>query len=374
LNTFSVSFTDKRFDESVYQKTSVKLLKTEHKDIRCSENDIGQVFPNVIWHAETPMTRTAPVPLYMLSKLVRQNNFKVVLTGEGADEIFAGYNIFREDKVRRFWAKNPDSKIRPSLLAKLYPYIFSSKNGRQRKYLEGFFRKNLKNTTSVAYSHLPRWQNTAQLKSFFAQEFKTNGNSIDGFVDRFSATVPKNFMSWDALLRAQYTEISIFLSNYLLSSQGDRMAMANSVEGRYPFLDHRVIEFACNVPPKFRMNGLDEKYLLKHTARGMIPDEVINRPKQPYRAPISRCFFGDTKLDYVDELLSKESIKKKGYFDANRVARLVKKIKKHDGHLLSERENMALVGILSTQLVDEMFIQNFPAHPIKEPKKLKIYE
>jgi len=372
LNTFSVSFTDDRFDESFYQKKSVQMLKTDHHDIRCAEKNIGANFPRVVWHTETPINRTAPVPLFMLSKLVRENNFKVVLTGEGADEIFAGYNIFREDKVRRFWARQPESKLRPKLLEKLYPYIFSSGDGRQKRYLEAFFKKNLNATSSAAYSHLLRWQNTAQLKTFFTDEFKIKGGSFNRFVDRFEATLPENLMSWNPLSRAQYIEISTFLSSYLLSSQGDRMAMANSVEGRYPFLDHRIIEFACKVPPRFRMNGLEEKYILKHTATGTIPLEIIKRPKQPYRAPISRCFFGDNKLDYVEDLLSEKSIKQKGYFDAKKVSSLVYKCHKQNGQLLSERENMALVGILSTQLVDEQFISNFPAYPIKEPKNLKI--
>ena len=180
-------------------------------------------------------------------------------------------------------------------------------------------------------------------------------------------------MSWHPLSRAQYTEISLFLSNYLLSSQGDRMAMANSVEGRYPYLDHRVMEFATRVPPKFKMNGLTEKYILKKAAKGTIPQELIDRPKQPYRAPISRCFFGDEGFDYVDEMLSEEKLKDYGYFDPDKVARLRAKCQKQDGQLMSERENMAVVGILSTQLLHHHFIENFPAYPIEEPKDVKIF-
>ena len=180
-------------------------------------------------------------------------------------------------------------------------------------------------------------------------------------------------MSWHPLSRAQYTEISLFLSNYLLSSQGDRMAMGNSVEGRYPFLDHRIIEFAAKLPPKFKLNGLTEKYILKKAAQGKIPQELIDRPKQPYRAPISRCFFGDEKLDYVDELLSEEKLRDYGYFDSEKVSKLKAKCEDRGGQLISERENMAVVGILSTQLLHHQFIENFPAHPIEEPKAMKVY-
>ena len=373
LSTFSVSFSDKRFDESAYQSIAVRSLQTDHKDVRCTEDDIGAVFPTIIWHTETPIIRTAPAPLFMLSKLVRESNFKVVLTGEGADEIFAGYNIFKEDKIRRFWARHPDSKARPRLLEKLYPYIFSAANSRSRQFLEGFFKKDLLATDSPVYSHLLRWHNTSQLKSFMADGFRLPGDSMGGFIERYCATLPETFMSWDPLSRAQYTEISIFLSNYLLSSQGDRMAMANSIEGRFPYLDYRVIEFACRVPQRLRIRGLNEKFLLKQAARKMIPDELVNRPKQPYRAPISRCFFGDRKLDYVDELMSERQIQEKGYFDPKKVARLIAKCRGRQGSLLSERENMALVGILSTQLLDQQFIRDFQACPASATSDPKVY-
>ena len=364
LSTFSVSFSDKRFDESAFQNIAVRSLNTEHRDIHCSERDIGELFPKIIWHTETPIIRTAPTPLFMLSRLVRESDFKVVLTGEGADEIFAGYNIFKEDKIRRFWARQPQSKSRPRLLEKLYPYIFSEANQRSRQFIEGFFKKNLLQTDSPVYSHLLRWQNTSQLKSFFNDDFKVAEDSIDGFVKRFSDGLPGNFMKWSPLSRAQYIEVNIFLSNYLLSSQGDRMAMANSIEGRFPYLDHRVIEFACSLPDQLRLRSLDEKFLLKQVARRVIPKEVVDRAKQPYRAPISRCFFGDRSLDYVDTLLSEEQIRASGYFDAQKVSRLVGKCRSRQGMLLSERENMALVAILSTQLLDQQFIKQFPAYEV----------
>ena len=373
LCTFSVQFTDDRFDETHYQETAIEALKTDHRSIRCSEENIGEIFPKVIWHTETPILRTAPVPLYRLSRLVRDNRFKVVLTGEGADEIFAGYNIFKEDRVRRFWARNPESKLRPLLLKKLYPYIFSQQNGKAQAFLKGFFKRGLSQVDSPVYSHILRWQNTAQLKNFFSADIKNKVPSFDQFVDRYISTLPSNFMSWHSLSRAQYTEIKIFLSNYLLSSQGDRMAMGNSVEGRYPFLDHRVVEFAFRVPPRFRLNGLEEKFILKQAAQNVIPRELIERPKQPYRAPISRCFWGDTPLEYVAELLSETAIRQAGYFDPVKVSRLAAKCRQQKGDLLSERENMALVGILSTQLVDHLFIKNFPAYPIKEPNDVKIF-
>jgi len=358
LCTFSVGFSDKQFDESYFQQKAVAHLGTDHKTISCSYEDIGKIFPKVIWHTETPVIRTAPAPLMLLSQLVRESSFKVVLTGEGADEVFAGYNIFKEDKVRRFWAKHPDSKIRPRLLEKLYPYIFSQKNSRAVRFLEEFFKKGMMDFDSPVYSHMPRWENTSHLKQFFSKDLRNQTSDLSDFTNRYTQTLPDNFMSWDTLSRAQYIENKIFLSNYLLSSQGDRMAMANSIEGRYPFLDHRVIEFAAKLPPHIRMNGMTEKYILKKAATGRIPSELISRPKQPYRAPISQAFLGDTHHEYVHELLSEKTIREYGWFDYKKTANLVKKCQHHKGALLSERENMALVGIISTQLLNFHFIKN----------------
>lgn len=359
LRTFSVSFSDKRFDEATYQSKAVKALATEHRTINCSEVEIGEIFPQIIWHTETPIVRTAPAPLFMLSKLVRENGFKVVLTGEGADEMFAGYNIFKEDKIRRFWSRNPESRMRPELLAKLYPYIFSPENKKAKQFLMAFFQQELGNLRSPAYSHILRWRNSAQLKSFFSADVQNEVDPLEQFVSRFANLLPEDFMTWHSMSKAQYTESIIFLSNYLLSSQGDRMTMGNSVEGRYPFLDHRVIEFAGRVPHRFRMRALQEKYLLKQAAQGLVPDEVITRAKQPYRAPISHAFFGKTTPDYVNELLSEQSIRATGYFDGDKVSRLLNKCQTQGGRLVSERENMALVAILSTQLLDHQFIRHF---------------
>ena len=371
LSTFSVTFTDDRFDETSFQSMAIEALRTEHRSIRCSEQQLGAIFPEVIWHTETPVLRTAPAPLFMLSQLVRDTKFKVVLTGEGADEIFAGYNIFKEDRVRRFWARDPGSRLRPLLLKNLYPYIFADGDRRVALFLENYFKKGLTDTISPVYSHMVRWRNTASTKAFFTEAFADMGQSTGKSIEAFIAMLPPSFMRWDPLSRAQYIELTIFLSNYLLSSQGDRMAMGHSVEGRFPFLDHRVVEFAARIPPRYRLNGLREKYILRKAAVGYVPEEIIDRRKQPYRAPISRCFLGAGGCQYVEELLSEDAIKKNGYFDAPKVTRLVMKGKKLGGSLPSERENMALVGILSTQLIDQQFIRGFPYHPVREPEIVK---
>lgn len=349
LDTFSIAFSDQDFNESPYQRMMAETLGTDHHEVYCTHEDIGAVFPEVIWHTETPILRTAPAPLFLLSKLVNDNRFKVVMTGEGADEILAGYDIFKEMKIRRFWARNPESTLRPLLLQRLYPDI-KGLSGSGGAYLKAFFRKNLTDTASPTYSHAIRWTNTARTWRFLA------GADPAAAAQPLALTLPDGFESWSALGQAQYLEMTSFLSPYLLSSQGDRMAMAHSVEGRYPFLDVRVVEFCNRLPPNLKMNVLTEKYLLKMLGRKYLPDSIWQRVKRPYRAPIHRSFFA-RPLGFVNELLAPDALRESGYFEPEAVNRLAAKAA--GGAHLSEVEDMALVGVLSTQLVHQQFVRSF---------------
>src|SRR5439155_18760990 len=167
LKTFSVSFDEPEFDESTYQQQVARALGTEHCEVRCSSREIGQLFPDVVWHAEAPILRTAPAPLFLLSKLVREQGYKVVVTGEGADELFGGYDVFKEAKIRRFWATRPDSRVRPLLLKRLYPYL-PQLQSQSLEYLKAFFGVRPEDMASPFFSHLPRWQSTSRLKRLFS--------------------------------------------------------------------------------------------------------------------------------------------------------------------------------------------------------------
>ena len=191
LRTFSVAFDSPEFDESSYQHEASAFLHTAHSEVRCSATDIAAIFPEVIWHTEQPILRTAPAPLYMLSKLVRQNAFKVVLTGEGADEILGGYDIFKEAKIRRFWAENPVSRLRPLLLRRLYPYLDSIQRQPQA-YLQSFFHVAQKDMADPFFSHLPRWELTAKLKAFFSKEVRQTLQSSDCMAELVQA-LPEDY-------------------------------------------------------------------------------------------------------------------------------------------------------------------------------------
>lgn len=361
LKTFSIAFEDKEFDESSFQNEASKYLGTDHQGVLCSSQDIGRVFPDVIWHTESPILRTAPAPLFLLSKLVREQGYKVVLTGEGSDEMLGGYDIFKEAKIRRFWAKFPDSKFRPILLRRLYPYM-KNLQSQSDAYLRAFFHVRKEDLESPLFSHLPRWDTTSKLKVFFSKATaeRVKGSNAMGLLEDL---LPPRYKEWDRFSQSQYLEAAYLLPGYILSSQGDRMAMAHSVEGRFPFLDHRVVEFASRLSPQLKMKVLNEKYLLKAAIGDLIPSTIRNRHKQPYRAPDSQSFLAGKKseaklFDYVEELLAPRAIQEGGVFDAGAVGKLSEKARQ--GQLVSMKDNMALVGILSTQLVIDRFIKNFP--------------
>ncbi len=352
LNTFSIGFKEKAFDETAYQLECAKYFDTHHTAFECTSNEIAEQFENTIWHSEFPLLRTSPTPMFLLSKKVRESNIKVVITGEGADEVLAGYNIFKEAKIRRFWANEPGSLSRPKLLSKLYPYL-PMMGQSSNTALKMFFGFKLSETNDPLYSHLLRWHNTSRIKSYFSKDFASTLKDYNPLPDLYSS-LPDDFDGWSDLAKSQYLESTIFMSGYLLSSQGDRMAMGNSVEGRYPFLDYRLIEFAAKLPERFKLNCLNEKFLLKKMSSGKIPESITKRSKQAYRAPIASSFFNTDTPSYVDEILSENTIKQYGLFDHDKVQGLIRKMKTMSA--VSEMDQMAVSGILSTQILYKLFI------------------
>lgn len=354
LRTFSIAFEDAEFDESEFQRQMAQHLGTEHTSVLCRTSDIARAFPRVIWHTETPMVRTAPAPLMILSQAVRAEGYKVVLTGEGADEVFGGYDLFKEAKVRRFWARFPDSKLRPRLFERLYPYLRHSPAA-SRGMTVRFYAQGLDRASHACFAHGPRWSTTRRSWQFFSSAARAELGERDPMqaaMARFPAELP----GFNPLGRDQYVEAHTLLSGYLLSSQSDRVAMANSIEGRFPFLDHRVIEFASRLPSSLKIRGLTEKFILKRAVQHLLPQQVAARTKQPYRAPDSQSFFSNgVAVDYVTDLLSAERLRASGYFDPVAVGKLVDKCRA--GRVIGFSDNMALVGVVSTMLVDEFFVR-----------------
>lgn len=362
LETFSLAFDDGEFDESAYQMQVANALGTSHHTIKVSYEDIGAVFPDVVRHAEQPLLRTAPAPLFLLSGLVRDSGYKVVVTGEGADEMLAGYDIFREAMVRRFVAHNPESEKRKELLLELYPWMERSP-ARAPAFAKAFFAQAA-DLGDPALSHRPRWKTSSTLLRMLDPEFGAPQAGTEEAA--LLAGLPAVFSNWDPLEQAQYLESVTLLSGYILSAQGDRMLMAHSVEGRFPFLDPNVMRLAASLPPRHKLMGLDEKHILKRAFGSLLPAEITARPKQPYRAPDAAAFFsGGRSLEWFDELLAPASLTEAGIFNPRAVGVLLEKCRRNNGIGMSNGDNMRLVAITSTMLLHEQFVKH-PTRPQAE--------
>jgi asparagine synthase (glutamine-hydrolysing) len=363
FSTFSIRFEDAEYDETPFQRLMAAHLGSDHHEVLVTRRAIADAFPAVVAHAERPLLRTAPAPLFLLSELVRQSGIKVVLTGEGADELFAGYDLFREGKVRRFWGRQPDSTLRPQLMRRLYPYLSRSPVA-QQAMAEQYFGRDREAWADAGFAHQPRWRGTAALQRLFTPDLRRQLAGAD-VTRRLLSGLPPEFARWHPLAQDQYLEIRTLLSGYLLSSQGDRMLMAHSVEGRFPFLDPHLVELANTLPAAYKLRSLDEKHVLKRAAAGLVPEAILRRPKQPYRAPDALAFIGDDRPGWVDEVVSPGNISLAGVFDPVAVESLWQKCRTNAGRAqLSNADNMALVGVLSTGLLVEQLVRRGPGRQL----------
>jgi asparagine synthase (glutamine-hydrolysing) len=352
LRSFSIAFDDPRFDESEFQRDVAEEIGSIHAIASINRNSIAESFSDVLWHTETPLVRTAPSPMYHLAKLARERGIKVVLSGEGADELFLGYDLFKEDSIRRFCLRRPESVARQRLFDRLYPELMSQ--GRGSEFWRRYFL-DAGAPSDPLFSHLPRFLLASRVKDFYAPQFRAGMGSVD-VMGELRGSLPVRFFGWSALNQAAYLEMTTLLSPYLLSSQGDRMAMAHGVEGRFPFLDHHLYEFAASLPTGSRLRGLREKEVLRRWASRILPGSIKERRKQPYRAPEAPSFFGPNAPQWISDHLSSDALLRVGVFSPGAVAGLTRRCSA--GFATGFRENQAFVGVLSTQLWHHQFIQN----------------
>lgn len=361
---FSLAFEAAGFDETPAQREMAGWLGGDWHSVTCRAGDVAANFARTVWHAETPLVRTAAAPMMQLSALVRSQGCKTVLSGEGADEVLAGYDLFKEAQLRRFVARQPGSARRQRLFERLYGYLPHSPV-RSASLAGAFFGVSGSSPGSAGFAHGPRIRATQRSWALWTPELRERLAPWQAQAE-LEAIVPSTFEAWPGLARDQYVEAHTLLSGYLLSSQGDRPAMAHAVEVRHPFLDHRVIEFANRLPPNLKLRGLTEKYVLRQALRGRMPETIRRRSKQPYRAPDSASFFdADGHLAAcAQEALDPDRLRAAGLFDGAAVGRLVDKCR--SGRAIGFADNMAFVGVLSTMLLHSQFIARLPVVSARE--------
>jgi len=351
LRSFSINVEDPHYDDSESQRRISAGIGSAHATSVITADAIARSFPKVLWHAETPMLRTTAVPMYHLARLTSEYGIKVVVSGDGADELFLGYDLFKETSIRRFCLRRPASAWRQRLFDRVYPDLMASDADRdfwRRFFLEAGAPRD------PLFSHLPRFLLAARVRQFYAPEFRSGLDEID-VLGELRGSLPVRYYGWSQLNQAAYLEMTTFFSPYLLSSQGDRMAMAHGVEARLPFLDHHLFDFAAALPTGSRLRGLRDKEILRRWSSRILAPSVKQRRKRTYRLDAPH-FFGPNAPEWVGDHLSPDALRRVGVFSPTEVSGLVRRYRgRLDTGFLDEQ---ALVGVLSTQLWHHQFIES----------------
>lgn len=325
LNSFSICFGDsvenKDINESRYQQIMSRHIGSEHNEIEFNWNNLDTKLSDVIYYAESPLKETYNVCSIALSQRARSKNIKVVLSGEGSDELFGGYAGYKFDRQR-------SSRV----IDKDLEYLLEDQ---VRKTIWGdedfIYEKNeyeFKSTKEALYSGRvnDRYSTFDCLKKPAVNHSRMKGRSL--FHQR------------------AYADFKLRLAGHLIADHGDRMTFANSVEGRYPFLDINLIDFVRKVPASLLLNGMTEKYILKKVASRYVPEEITRREKFGFVAPGSPQLLKNCR-EWANDLLSYDQIKRQGYFNPDTIERL-KKIYTKDGFILNPPYDSDLLIVILT--------------------------
>lgn len=355
VRCFSVSFEDQEYDESPEQYDVVNAIGVAHTSITVRDSDITQNFPLAVWHAEVPIFRSAAVPMYLLSAVVRDHGIKVVLTGEGADEVFLGYDLFKETLLRSMWSELSETE-RAVRLSSLYPFL---RGFDHTAALHDYFARSAQSSEKDLFSH--------QLRH------RLSVGSVRLLKDRYDdlatlrAVVAANRTEFDAMSvveKAQWIEFQTLLCGYLLSTQGDRMAAAHGVENRCPFLDPAVVRLGRAVNLRFD-SGYNEKFILKRAFERQLPPSVIRRPKRPFRAPDAATFLRGNP-EYLELVYSQHELEKIEILDTSYALALAKKVRTKPIGALTPSENQAFMFLLSTVLLHQQYCTSSRSFPIRD--------
>jgi asparagine synthase (glutamine-hydrolysing) len=352
LRSFSITYANPELDQSLHQEEVAGAVGSIHTTAAIEMDTIAQTFPDVIWHAESPLLRTAPALMFHLAKLTKESGIKVVVAGDGADEIFLGNDLFKEASVRRFCLRRPESLARQLLFDRVYTGGSGEWHGpasNSRSLLDAA------QPTDPLFSHMPRFLSTG-IDDYYSPEFKAGLGGID-VIRELRASLPTRFFGWSLLNQAAYLEMTTSTSPYLLGSHGDRMSMAHGVEGRYPFLDHRLFEFASALPTGSRLRGLRGKEVLRRWASRILPRHLELGETRGYGgAPEAQNFFLPTSPAWIEDHLTSEALQRVGIFSPSAVGGLVRRCQA--GVNGANEESQALIGVLSTQLWHHQFVES----------------
>jgi asparagine synthase (glutamine-hydrolysing) len=325
VRTFSVGFHQhERYNELQYAREIARLFKTEHHEVLIDVEDLISFLPEMVHHQDEPIADWVCVPLYYVAKLARDSGTTVVQVGEGSDELFHGYDKYIDavTKRRRYWepfqhAPTPVRKLLAGSAITLARY--TGRGIQPAQYL-----------ANSAAGRLPFWGGaicyTGELKrQILACNDNGNGNGNGNGAHLDAYRVVKRLWEEagpdaDLFQKMTYLELKQRLAELLLM-RVDKMTMATSVEARVPFLDHQLVEFALALPMRMKVRDGVGKWLLKQTVEGLLPKEIVQRPKQGFGAPVAEWFRGELGWRAQREIRA-SSLAERGLLDYVRIDEL----------------------------------------------------
>lgn len=360
LSTFSVTFEDAAYDESPEQRELASFLGTRHRAQSIGHADLAEACPAAVFHAEVPAFRSAFIPMFLLSRLTREAGIKVILSGEGADEAFLGYDLFKETLLRRQW-DSLDEAVRRERLGRLYPHL-AHYGPSDLAAITGLYQQFSQERMPGLFSHELRFQNGR-----FSTRLLGQPGEPFAALEALVAAEP-GFGSLTDVQKAQWLEYRTLLPGYLLSTQGERMSLAHGVENRCPFLDPAVLEAASATNLRFD-DGFEEKRLLRRAFAGRLPASIVGKRKFPYRAPDSAAF-ASTRPDYLEAVLSEAELARLPFLDPRFARRLADKVLTRPAAEIGTKEDQAFLFLLSTALLNRFFVAREGAAPAAAPPPL----
>jgi len=338
VKTFSIGFAEAGHDELEHARQVARAFGTDHYDL-VLRPDVVRVVEDLTWYLDEPFGDTSAIPTYMVSKLAAEH-VKVVLSGDGGDELFAGYDKYLvEQRERRFDAVPAPLRRLAGAVGDAMPDGMKGRRFLQHLALDGPRR----------YLDASTLFQAAQLRHLLRDDVFDEMSRHDPWTASLAALQPKGD---DWLAAVQYSDLEGYLPLDILTKV-DRMTMAHSIEARPPLLDHKLVEFAATVPAHIRMRGGTTKHLLKRAMRGILPDRIIDRPKRGFAVPLAQWFRNELSVFTRDVLLS-ASCRQRGIFNAAYLERLLRQ------HARGRNLDLQLWTILSFELWCRRFLDVVP--------------
>jgi asparagine synthase (glutamine-hydrolysing) len=328
-HSFSISFSDDGLCESRYQRLMAGAAGSIHHEIAFDDAEIAAGLRSAVYYSESPLKESYNTASLALSRFTKENGISVVLNGEGSDELFAGYVGYRFDRRRaEGFARDDLDKV---LGDELRDRLWGDPNLDYEKDLRPF-----REVRKLLYS-----DGLNECFKRFA-------------FDNFAVVNKERLEGRHPVHKRSYLDFKLRLAGHLIADHGDRMAMANSVEARYPFLDIDLVDFCATIPPELKLKGYTEKYILKKAAESYVPQAIVDREKFAFAAPGTPSLL-QHQTEWVWDLLSYDRIARRGYFNPNTVERLKEQYSQPGFKLNLTLEDDLLMVVLTFGLFEELF-------------------